>query len=331
MTQQLIKPAEPQGSIADPTALEWTRDQVELLKRTICKGATDDELKLFVHACQRMRLDPFMKQVHAVKRWDSKEKKEVMSIQTGIDGYRLIADRTGKYAGSDEPSFDSESSHHPGRATVTVYKLVDGQRCGFSATARWTEYAQHKTDGKLFSNWERMPYLMLGKCAEALALRKAFPAELSGIYTDDEMGQADSHHAPSSPPKEPKAVKATVKEDESKAEPLVVPDTDPAPDGDNLVPDNLVRVTIQDIRTHSGKGKQGDWTRYGIYVMGPGAEEFYLNTFSDTHGDIAQNLKGQDALVAWEERQFKDRKTGEQRTSRDLTHIEPYRKGQTNG
>lgn len=171
--------------------------KLELLKRTICSGATDDEFQLFVHACRRTGLDPFMRQIHAVKRWDNRARRETMSIQTGIDGYRLIADRTGKYAGSDDYLFDDGLSQYahlsaskgkpPATATVTVYKLVGGQRVPFTATAAWDAYVPAEKQRFM---WAKMPYVMLGKCAEALALRKAFPAELSGVYTHEEMAQA---------------------------------------------------------------------------------------------------------------------------------------------
>lgn len=164
---------------------EWSRDQIELLKRTVCKGATDDEFKIFCYAVKRTGLDPFVKQIHAVKRWNAKTKREDMSIQVGIDGYRLIADRTEKYAGSDDPVFDNEQN--PTKASVTVWKLVQGQRCPFTATARWAEYYPGDNQGFM---WKKMPCGMLGKVAETLALRKAFPAELSGVYTDEEMAQA---------------------------------------------------------------------------------------------------------------------------------------------
>jgi len=173
---------------------EW-ESKVELIKRTIAKGCTNDELDLFLYQARRTGLDPLAKQIHAIKRWNNKENREVMSIQTGIDGFRLIADRTGKYAGSDDPVVDQEPQ--PNKATVTVYKMVEGQRCAFTATARWDEYFPGEKQGFM---WKKMPCVMLGKCAEALALRKAFPAELSGLYTFDEMAQAGA-----SAPHEPEA------------------------------------------------------------------------------------------------------------------------------
>lgn len=185
----------------------YTQEQVDLIKRTICSGATNDELSLFIQQCKRTGLDPFSRQIHAVKRWNGREKREVMSIQTGIDGYRLIADRTGKYAGSDDPVYDVENAVHPGKATVTVWKIIDGARVAFSRSARWAEFVQLDKDGNPTRFWQKMPYLMLGKVAEALALRAAFPQELSGIYTADEMGQADSEpvkHQTNGVHKEPK-------------------------------------------------------------------------------------------------------------------------------
>lgn len=184
---------------------EFNQEQIDLIKRTVAKGATNDELALFLHTAKRTGLDPLTKQIHAIKRWDSSQNREVMAIQTGIDGYRLIADRTSKLAGIDDAVFDREDQDHPNKASVTVYKIVDGEKCAFTATARWREYVQTKKDGTATSMWKKMPYLMLAKCAEALALRKAFPADLSGVYTFEEMSQADNGNDEPEPPQQAQA------------------------------------------------------------------------------------------------------------------------------
>lgn len=165
----------------------WTPEQIDLIRNTVAQGTNDDEFKLYLYQASKMGLDPLAKQIHAVMRWDSKQNRNVMSIQTAIDGYRLIADRTGHYAGSDEPKF-VEGKPFPVSATVTVYKVVGGIRCPFTATAFWAEYYPGDKAGFF---WKKMPHGQLAKCAEALALRKAFPAELSGVYTKEEMEQAE--------------------------------------------------------------------------------------------------------------------------------------------
>jgi phage recombination protein Bet len=163
----------------------FTREQVDLIKRTIAKDASDDELKLFLYQAKRTGLDPFARQIHFTKRKSDGESRA--TIVVGIDGYRLVAERTGKYAGNDEPVYETNDDGKPVKARVTVWKLVDGQRCPFSASALWDEYAPKGGAGFM---WNKMPFLMLGKVAEALALRKAFPADLSGIYVQEEMDQA---------------------------------------------------------------------------------------------------------------------------------------------
>lgn len=163
----------------------------DLIKRTIAKGSTDEELELFIHACKRTGLDPFMKQIYAVKRWSAADKREVMTMQTSIDGFRLIAERTGRYAPGAEPKYHYNDKGELVSATSFVKKMtLDGTWHEIAATAFFDEYAQRKKEGGLTQFWEKMPHVMLAKCAECLALRKAFPAELSGIYSFEEMAQA---------------------------------------------------------------------------------------------------------------------------------------------
>lgn len=185
-----------------PTApVDWSEDQVDLIKNTIAReqNLSDDELKLFLYTAGRLGLDPLAKQIYAIRRGGR------ITFQSGIDGYRLCAARTGEYAGSTDPEFsygELGDLDTPVKATVTVKRIVQGQVCEFTASARWDEYNAGN------AMWKKMAHTMLGKCAESLALRKAFPAELSGVYTDAEMDQAgrpDGQGAPTTTPA-PKAL-----------------------------------------------------------------------------------------------------------------------------
>ena len=191
----------------------FTPDQVELVKRTIAKGASNDELKMFLYQCNRTGLDPFARQIYCVQRQEKDRETgawgKKMTTQVSIDGFRLVAQRSNEYAGQTAAQWCGKDgkwtdvwtlNEPPFASRVGVYRK--GFVEALFAVARFDSYAQRKADGSLTAMWAKMPDLMIAKCAEALALRKAFPQELSGLYTSDEMAQADTtlpppaHEAP---------------------------------------------------------------------------------------------------------------------------------------
>lgn len=178
----------------------WDVKQLSALKDQA--GLDDDvtnvELAAFMHLCQMRDLDPFTGQIHLVGRYDKRKGRKVYRSQTSIDGYRIVAQRSGEYRGQTAPEWCGPDGQWvdvwlpevpPSAARVGVYR--EGFAAPVMAVAKWTSYAQINKQGDLTGLWKTMPEHMLAKCAEALALRKAFPQDLSGLYTTEEMGQAD--------------------------------------------------------------------------------------------------------------------------------------------
>ncbi len=183
-------------------------ERLAVIRNMIAKDCTDAEIAVFAEVCQRTQLDPFARQIYAIKRRakDGDRWVDRMTIQISIDGARLAAERSGKYLGQTAPQWCGTDGvwrdvwledTPPAAARIGVWKA--GAREPTWAVARFSSYVQTYKDRdaspeKPSGQWAKMPEVMIAKCAEALALRKAFPAELSGLYTTEEMQQADTPH-----------------------------------------------------------------------------------------------------------------------------------------
>lgn len=161
-----------------------SQEQLRLIKDTVAREATDLELQLFLYDCQRQGVHPLDRLLHFTKRGGK------YTPVTSIDLMRTRAADTNEYAGSDDAVFAGKPMLSDFACTVTVWRIVQSQRCAFTATARWSEY--YPGDGPGGTMWRKMPHTMLAKCAEGLALRKGFPRQLAGLYASEEMDQAGS-------------------------------------------------------------------------------------------------------------------------------------------
>ncbi len=178
---------------------QFDQAQIDLIKRQVAPaGTTNDELSLFLQYAKRTGLDPFARQIYLSERrskdqqtgnWTVSRKPEVT-----IDGFRLVAERTGRYAGQVGPFWCGEDGQWsdvwlsplpPAAAKLGVLR-ADFKEPLWSV-ALYREYAQMTKDNGPNSMWKKYPSVMLAKCAESLALRRAFPRELSGLYTREEM------------------------------------------------------------------------------------------------------------------------------------------------
>lgn len=183
----------------------YSREQIDLIKTQIAKNCTDSELALFLEVSRRQDLDPFRRQIYAIKRWDGERMS--MTYQVSIDGFRVIAERSGLYEGQEGPEWCGADGvwmeawtkdEPPAAARVGVYRK--GFRLPLYAVALYREYVQTGKSGGPNSMWSKMPANQLAKCAESLALRKAFPEQLSGLHSQEEMAHTEIIDAPKTLP-----------------------------------------------------------------------------------------------------------------------------------
>jgi phage recombination protein Bet len=197
--------------------VDYTGAQLALIKRTVAKDTNSDEFDLFMSVARMKGLDPFSKQISAIVFNKDKPDKRNMSIITTIDGMRAIASRSGRYRPDEDepkieydPALKNPTTNPLGivKAVVNIYiadPTVAGAWKRVPGVAYWDEFApikdewawddaanKRKPTGRqtLDGNWPKMGRIMICKCAEAQAIRKAFPEDTSGLYEGSEMDRA---------------------------------------------------------------------------------------------------------------------------------------------
>lgn len=186
------------ASLATAHRLAFSPAQERIIRRSFLSGATEEEAGVLLEVARLRGLNPITRQIHFVKRstWnaETRQREDVWAFQVSIDGLRAIAERTGMLEGSDEPETTADADGQPLISRVRVWRS-DRKRPSIGV-ARFSEYAQTTKDGALTKMWREKPFLMLEKCAEALALRKAFPEELSSFVEAAEMESATPSDEP---------------------------------------------------------------------------------------------------------------------------------------
>lgn len=201
MTTDIATTGHPTGTLAlAGDQAEWTAVQQAALAHIGIDKAPAADQQVFRHVCQLTGLDPFRRQIYMIPRKEKGEEK--WTIQTGIDGFRLVAEDHPQYAGTLDPEWcgpDGQwrpvwtEARPPVAARVVV--LRHDRAHPISLAVRFTEFAATFADGNLQGQWRSKPAHMIAKCAEAASLRKAFPRQLSGVYTDDEMDHVGRQRA----------------------------------------------------------------------------------------------------------------------------------------
>lgn len=169
----------------------------KVLQETVFPGASDASILMAIDYCKVRNLDILKKPVHIVPIWNKEQKRMIDTVWPSISELRTTAMRTGQYAGCDETVYGPNITQNvggveitfPEYAQVTVYRMLNGVRIPFAGDkVRWLETVATTKEGAPNSMWKQRPYGQIAKCAEAAALRKAFPEELGNEYAAEEMG-----------------------------------------------------------------------------------------------------------------------------------------------
>jgi phage recombination protein Bet len=188
-TQPQAKPVDtPRDDFAEIMKREifqFTQSERSIILETCCGGATQQEADQLVRIAEARGLNPLAGECYFVKRWDSARGHKVWAVQTSIDAMRMKAEESGLYDGQDETEFEYTAEKKLVLARVRIYRKGVGRP--FVGIARWREFVQLKEDGTPNAFWARMSHNMLAKCAEAQAIRRAFPRRFAGVYTAEEI------------------------------------------------------------------------------------------------------------------------------------------------
>jgi phage recombination protein Bet len=194
----------PDGGTGPGAMFGFTGEQVDAVAESFLvprhRRPYEREVREFLARCEALGLSPFRGEIIATYRAEGRSGEERMGVQTLIDGLRLIAERTGRYAGQLTPLFCGPEGEWtevwgtevpPHAAKARLQKLIGGRLIVTEAVALFDEYAERFADsGRLKNQWAEMPTVMAAKCAEAQALRKAFPGAGGQLYIPEEIAHS---------------------------------------------------------------------------------------------------------------------------------------------
>lgn len=318
--------------------IEATPAQLAVVKATVFPGCTDEELQLFAFDCKRAGVHPLSRMIHPQVRTNRKDGSRRYVPITSIDLFRARASDTGELAGISDPVFSGKPGTADFQATVTVKRIVKNLVCEFTATARWLEYLPEPPGDY---QWRKMPHVMLGKCAESLALRKGFPQQLHGFYTKEEMDQAGGGQQSPEPPmprrkSDPKPAKkeedvekinqildasASVAPVAHEEIPIVIPEQ---PKTEPEKPQISVNGKVLGVQKKTGPIKDGKptWTRYTVKLQVMNDEKpSYYGTFDTKIGEYADTMKDKPVELFFHEKPYK--KDGKDQIGFEIDSILP--------